>query len=44
MLSIVPFICIWLVVRDLLKVLPDFAQAAEIVKYGGLKGKAAAWN
>ena len=35
-LSIAPFICIWFVIRDMLTVLPDFAQAGEPVKYGWL--------
>lgn len=33
-LSIVPFICVWFVIRDVLNVLPDFTQAAETAKFG----------
>lgn len=35
-LSIVPFICIWFVIRDVFKVLPDFSQAVETAKFGWL--------
>ncbi len=35
-LSIVPFICIWFVIRDLLRVLPDFAQAGQTATFGWL--------
>ena len=33
-LSIVPFVCIWFVIRDVLNVLPDFTQATETAKFG----------
>lgn len=33
-LSIVPFVCIWFVIRDVLNVLPDFKQATETAKFG----------
>lgn len=33
-LSIAPFICIWFVIRDVLRVLPDFTLAVETVKFG----------
>lgn len=35
-LSIVPFICIWFVIRDLLRVLPDFSQAGQTAAFGWL--------
>ncbi|QDR81573.1 ABC transporter ATP-binding protein [Sporomusa termitida] len=35
-LSLGPFLCLWFVIRDLLNVLPDFTQAAEIVRFGWL--------
>ena len=33
-LGMVPYICIWLVVRDLIFAAPNFTQAADISKYG----------
>ena len=33
-LGMVPYICIWLVVRDLISAAPNFTQAADISKYG----------
>ncbi len=33
-LGMAPYICIWLVVRDLIKVAPDWTKATEIGKYG----------
>ena len=33
-LGMVPYICIWLVVRDLVSAAPNFTQAADISKYG----------
>nr|WP_092069020.1 ABC transporter ATP-binding protein [Dendrosporobacter quercicolus]NSL47314.1 ABC transporter ATP-binding protein [Dendrosporobacter quercicolus DSM 1736]SDL84868.1 ATP-binding cassette, subfamily B [Dendrosporobacter quercicolus] len=33
-LSIGPFLCIWLVIRELFGVLPDFSRAAGIVRFG----------
>ena len=33
-LGMVPYICIWLVVRDLVSVAPNFTQAADISRYG----------
>lgn len=33
-LSIVPFVWIWFVIRDVLNVLPDFTQATETAKFG----------
>lgn len=36
LLSIGPFICIWFVIRDVLRVLPDVAQAGEAAKFGWL--------
>lgn len=33
-LEMVPYICIWLVVRDLISSAPNFTQAADISKYG----------
>jgi ATP-binding cassette subfamily B protein len=33
-LSLFPFICIWFVVQDIFKVLPDITQATETIKYG----------
>ena len=32
--GMVPYICIWLVVRDLVAAAPDFTQAADIARYG----------
>ncbi|NCD09871.1 MAG: ABC transporter ATP-binding protein [Negativicutes bacterium] len=33
-LSIGPFICIWFVMRDLLRVMPDYAKAVDVVQFG----------
>ncbi|EPY2306218.1 ABC transporter ATP-binding protein [Clostridium sporogenes] len=33
-LSLFPFICIWFVVKDIFKALPDVTQATETIKYG----------
>ena len=33
-LSLVPYICIWLVAKDLIAVAPDWASATSIVGYG----------
>nr|MCR4926797.1 ABC transporter ATP-binding protein [Lachnospiraceae bacterium] len=33
-LGMLPYICIWLVARDLIDVAPDWAKATEIGKYG----------
>ena len=33
-LGMLPFICIWLVLRDLIAVAPDWAQATAIARYG----------
>ena len=33
-LSLVPYICIWLVAKDLIAVAPDWASATSIVRYG----------
>lgn len=35
-LGMLPYICIWLVVRDLIAVAPDWTQAAGIARYGWL--------
>lgn len=35
-LSLFPFICIWFVVKDIFRVLPDVTQATESIKYGWL--------
>ncbi|CUH95319.1 putative membrane protein [Propionispora sp. 2/2-37] len=35
-LSIGPFICIWFVIREVFRVLPDVVQAAEAAKFGWL--------
>ena len=35
-LSVAPFICIWLIVRDIFHVLPEFDRAQDIVRYGWL--------
>ncbi len=32
--GMVPFICVWLVVRDLISVFPDYGQANDIIRYG----------
>lgn len=36
LMSMVPYICIWLVVRDLIEAAPDWTQAETIVRYGWL--------
>lgn len=33
-LSLLPFICIWFIVKDIFGVLPDITQATETIKYG----------
>ena len=33
-LGMAPYICIWLVVRDLIAVAPNWTQAAGIIRYG----------
>lgn len=33
-LSMVPYICIWLVARDLISVAPNWTEAADVAKYG----------
>lgn len=35
-LGMAPYVCIWLVVKELISVAPDWTQAAEIGKYGWL--------
>ena len=35
-LGMAPYICIWLAVRDLIKVAPNWSEATEIAKYGWL--------
>lgn len=32
--GMVPFICVWLVVRDLISVAPNFGEAHDIIRYG----------
>lgn len=32
--SVVPYLCIWLVIRDLIAVAPDWAQAQSVTRYG----------
>ncbi len=39
--GMVPFICIWLMARDLIKVAPDFAQAQNVISYGWIAFAAA---
>lgn len=34
LLSMVPYLCIWLVARDLIAVAPDWTQAQGITRYG----------
>ena len=36
LLSMVPYLCIWLVARDLIAVAPDWTQAQGITRYGWL--------
>ena len=36
LLSMVPYICIWLVARDLIAVAPDWTQAENVTQYGWL--------
>ncbi|MBQ6019717.1 MAG: ABC transporter ATP-binding protein [Clostridia bacterium] len=33
-MGMVPYVCIWLAARDLIRVAPDWTQATEIAKYG----------
>jgi len=33
-MGMIPYICIWLVARDLIRVAPNWAEATEIAKYG----------
>ena len=35
-MGMIPYVCIWLAVRDLIGVAPDWTQATEIAKYGWL--------
>ena len=35
-LGMAPYVCIWLVIKDLIAVAPDWTQATEIGKYGWL--------
>lgn len=32
--SVIPYLCIWLVIRDLIAVAPDWAQAQSVTRYG----------
>ena len=32
--GMVPYICIWLVIRDLIRVAPDWTKASDIASYG----------
>ena len=32
--NVVPYVCVWLVIRDLVEVAPDWGQATEIGTYG----------
>ena len=36
LLSMVPYICIWLAARDLIAVAPDWTQAESVAQYGWL--------
>ena len=36
LLSMVPYICIWLAARDLIAVAPDWTQAQNVAQYGWL--------
>ena len=33
-MGMIPYICIWLVIRDLVNAAPDWSAASEIAKYG----------